>query len=161
MEVAPSINEILIRTSPGCLCSRMRNMEKMGKSGVIYCLFVAGLFLVIIAKLSMFLCFLLLLGVFYHPPLYNFNCEWDITRSIREVWIKIWIFARTKRANFSYGFLKWSCCFLNPSLTLVFWQVNLFEAFWGSNFTEGVWKWILSWSYFWVWKQVFSVGLPS
>ena len=31
MEVAPSINEILIRTSPECLCSRMRNMEKMGK----------------------------------------------------------------------------------------------------------------------------------
>ena len=104
MEVAPSINEILIRTSPGCLCSRMRNMEKMGKSGVIYCLFVAGLFLVIIAKLSMFLCFLLLLGVFYHPPLYNFNCEWDITRSIREVWIKIWIFARTKELIFLVNF---------------------------------------------------------
>ena len=31
MEVAPSVNEILIRTSPECLCSRMRNMEKMGK----------------------------------------------------------------------------------------------------------------------------------
>ena len=63
-----------------------------------------------------------------------------------------------KRANFSFGFLKWSCCFLNSSLTLVLWQVNLFEAFWGSNFTEGVWKWILSWSYFWVWKQVFRLG---
>ena len=48
MEVAPSINEILIRTSPECLCSRMRNMEKWGRSGVIYCLFLAGLFLVII-----------------------------------------------------------------------------------------------------------------
>jgi len=54
--------------------------------------------------------------------------------------------------------LKWSCCFLNPSLTLVLWHVNLFEAFCGSNFTEGVWKWILSWSYFWVWKQVFQLG---
>ena len=106
----------------------------------------------------MFLCFLLLLGVFYHPPLYNFNCEWDITRSIREVWIKMWIFARTKELIFSFGFLKWSCCFLNSNLTLVLWQVNLFEAFWGSNFTEGVWKWILSWSYFWVWKQVFRLG---
>ena len=31
VEVAPSVNEILIRTSPECLCSRMRNMEKMGK----------------------------------------------------------------------------------------------------------------------------------
>ena len=29
--MAPSVNEILIRTSPECLCSRMRNMEKMGK----------------------------------------------------------------------------------------------------------------------------------
>ena len=48
MEVAPSVNEILIRTSPECLCSRMRSMEKWGRSGVIYCLFLAGLFLVIV-----------------------------------------------------------------------------------------------------------------
>ena len=48
MEVAPSVNEILIRTSPECLCSRMRNMKKWGRSGVIYCLLLAGLILVII-----------------------------------------------------------------------------------------------------------------
>jgi len=43
MEVAPSVNEILIRTSPECLCSRMRSMEKWGRSGVIYCLILGGL----------------------------------------------------------------------------------------------------------------------
>ena len=106
----------------------------------------------------MFLCFLLLLGVFYHPPLYNFHLwmryhqehSWSMNQDVN--------ICTDKRANFSFGFLKWSCCFLNSNLTLVLWQVNLFEAFWGSNFTEGVWKWILSWSYFWVWKQVFRLG---
>ena len=79
--MAPSVNEILIRTSPECLCSRMRNMEKkMEKEwGDLLSIFGGlipshnGL------KFSGFLCFpiyeFLLLGVFYHPPLYNFYCE--------------------------------------------------------------------------------------
>jgi len=68
------------------------------------------------------------------------------------------MFAQKKELIFPVNFTIIFKLFLNSNLALVLWQVNLFEAFCGSNFTEGVWKWILSWSYFWVWKQVFQLG---
>ena len=68
------------------------------------------------------------------------------------------MFCTEKELIFLVNFTIIFKLFLNSNLALVLWQVNLFEAFCGSNFTEGVWKWILSWSYFWVWKQVFQLG---